>query len=61
MAVLPVQPHLDHLRREARDLLRAARAGDATATARILAFSDRLSLAAAQLAVARDYGFASGA
>jgi ankyrin repeat protein len=59
MSVLPVQPHLDHLRREARDLLRAARAGDATATARILALSDRLTLAAAQLAVARDYGFAS--
>jgi ankyrin repeat protein len=61
MAVLPAQPHLDHLRREARDLLRAARAGEATATARILALSDRLTLAAAQLAVARDYGFASWA
>jgi len=61
MAVLPAQPHLDHLRRQARDLLRAARAGDATATARILARSDRLTLAAAQLAVARDYGFASWA
>jgi ankyrin repeat protein len=61
MAVLPAQPHLDHLRRQARDLLRAARAGDDTATARILALSDRLTLAAAQLAVARDYGFASWA
>jgi ankyrin repeat protein len=61
MAVLPAQPHLDHLRREARDLLRAARAGDGIATARILALSDGLTLAAAQLAVARDYGFASWA
>ena len=61
MAVLPAQPHLDHLRRQARDLLRAARAGDAAATARILAVSDRLTLGAAQLAVARDYGFTSWA
>ncbi len=59
MAVLPAQPDLDHLRREARDLLRAARAGDAAATTRIGAVSDRLTLAAAQLAVARDYGFPS--
>ncbi len=59
--MLPAQPHLDHLRREARDLLRAARAGDGRATARILALSDRVTLAAAQLAVARDYGFASWA
>src|SRR5215510_10107475 len=61
MAVLPAQPHLDHLRRQARDLLRAARAGDAAATARVLAVSDRLTLGAAQLAVARDYGFTSWA
>ncbi|HUB40347.1 MAG TPA: ankyrin repeat domain-containing protein [Streptosporangiaceae bacterium] len=61
MTALPAQPHLDHLRREARDLLRAARAGDTTATTRILAVSDRLTLAAAQLAIARDYGFASWA
>src|ERR1700757_4152759 len=59
MSVLPAQPRLDHLRREARDLLRAARAGDATATACILAVSDRLTLAAAQLAGSRDYGVAS--
>ena len=61
MAVLPPQPHIDHLRREARDLLRAARAADAAATVRILAVSDRPTLAAAQLAVARDYGFPSWA
>jgi ankyrin repeat protein len=59
MAVLPAQPNLDHLRRQARDLLRAARAGDTVAAERVLAVSDRLTLAAAQLAVAREYGFAS--
>lgn len=59
MSVLPANPHLDHLRREARDLLRAARAGDVAAAGRIAAVSDRLILASAQLAVARDYGFES--
>jgi ankyrin repeat protein len=58
---LPVQPNLDHLRRQARDLLRAARAGDTIAVERMRAVSDRLTLAAAQLAVAREYGFASWA
>lgn len=61
MGLLPAQPHLDHLRREARDLLRAAKGGDAAAAARIAAVSDQRTLAAAQLAVARDYGFASWA
>lgn len=37
MADLPVKPSLDHLRRQARDLLRAARAGDTTAAGRIRA------------------------
>ena len=60
-AQLPAQPNLDHLRRQARDLLRAARAGDAAAVERMRAVSDRLTLAAAQLAVAREYGFASWA
>ncbi|HET7013437.1 MAG TPA: ankyrin repeat domain-containing protein [Streptosporangiaceae bacterium] len=61
MSVLPANPHLEHLRREARDLLRAARAGDPDAAGRISAVSDRLILASAQLAVARDYGFDSWA
>ena len=60
-AQLPAQPNLDHLRRQARDLLRAARAGESAAAERIRAVSDRLTLAAAQLAVAREYGFASWA
>ncbi|HYK33427.1 MAG TPA: ankyrin repeat domain-containing protein [Streptosporangiaceae bacterium] len=61
MSVLPAQPNLDHLRRQARDLLRAARAGESPAVDRVQAVSDRLTLAAAQLAVAREYGFASWA
>ena len=59
MADLPARPSLDHLRRQARDLLRAARAGDTTAAGRIRAVADALTLASAQPAVAREYGFAS--
>jgi ankyrin repeat protein len=59
MADLPAKPSLDHLRRQARDLLRGAKAGDTAATGRIRAVSAELTLASAQLAVARDYGFAS--
>jgi len=61
MATLPPRPNLDHLRRQARDLLRAAQAGDDAAASRIRAVSGRLTLSAAQLAVAREYGFASWA
>jgi hypothetical protein len=59
MPSLPAQPDLDHLRRQAKDLLRAAQAGDTAATARIRAVSDELTLAAAQLTLARKCGFAS--
>jgi hypothetical protein len=59
MADLPAKPSLDHLRRQARDLLRAARAGDTTAAGRIRAVADARTLASAQLAVAREHGFAS--
>ena len=59
MADLPAKPSLDHLRRQARDLLRAAQAGDTAAAGRIRAVADALTLANAQLAVAREYGFAS--
>jgi hypothetical protein len=52
---------LRQLRSQAKELLKAARAGDADALARIEAVSDRLMLAAAQLAVAREYGFGSWA
>src|SRR4051812_31012096 len=59
MAYLPARPDLGQLRRQAKELLRAARAGDLEALARIRAVSPALILASAQLAVARDYGFAS--
>src|SRR5690606_7973760 len=58
--------NLDQQRKRARDLLRAARAGDPGALARVRAVrSDaatprrRLGLADAQLAVAREAGFGS--
>jgi ankyrin repeat protein len=59
MPPLPTHPNLDQLRRQAKDLLRAAQTGDTAAIARIQAVSDELTLAAAQLALAREYGFAS--
>ncbi len=61
MAELPVRPSLDHLRRQARDLLRAAQAGDPAAVGRIQAISAAPTLASAQLTLAREYGFASWA
>ena len=59
MPPLPVQTNLEQLRRQAKDLLRAAKAGDPDALARIRPVSDRLQLSSAQLALAREYGFAS--
>ena len=61
MTELPARPDLGHLRREARDLLRAAQAGDPAAAGRIRALSMAPTLASAQLAVAREYGFTSWA
>ncbi|WP_425259925.1 ankyrin repeat domain-containing protein [Rubrivivax sp. RP6-9] len=58
---LPPHPHADHLRLQARDLLRALRGGDPEAGAR--AAPCRLPapprLAGAQLVIAREHGFAS--
>jgi len=59
MTDLPSRPDLGQLRRQARDLLRAARAGDAAAAGRIRAVPGPMTLAAAQLAIAHQYGFAS--
>jgi hypothetical protein len=56
---LPGRPNIDQLRRQARELLRAAADGEPAALARVRAFSERVSLSAAQLTVAREYGFAS--
>jgi len=61
MAELPARPSLDHVRHEARDLLRAVQAGDPSAVGRLQAVSAAPTLAGAQLAVAREYGFASWA
>jgi ankyrin repeat protein len=59
MPDLPSRPDLAQLRRRAKDLLRDARGGDAAASARIRAVSDAVTLAAAQLALAREHGFSS--
>jgi hypothetical protein len=59
MSTLPARPDLDQLRRQARELLRAAIANDEEALHRIRAVSEKQTLAAAQLAIAREYGFAS--
>jgi uncharacterized protein len=60
MAYLPARPDLGQLRHQAKDLLREANHGNADALARIRAVSDRqIILAAAQLAIAREYGFGS--
>ncbi|PZR93405.1 MAG: hypothetical protein DLM67_13675 [Candidatus Nephthysia bennettiae] len=61
MPDLSMRPDLDQLRHQAKDLLRAAKAGDAAAVTRIRAVSDQLILASAQLALAREYGFPSWA
>ena len=59
MQELPARPDLEQLRHQAKDLLRAAKAGDTDALERLRAASDGTTLASAQLALARDYGFAS--
>jgi hypothetical protein len=59
MSALPGRPDLDQLRRQARELLRAAAAGDEQALARLRVVSQQQTLSAAQLAIAREYGFAS--
>jgi hypothetical protein len=56
---LPERPDLDQLRHQARGLQRAAAGGDRAAADRLGVASPRPSLAAAQLAVAREYGFSS--
>lgn len=63
---LPARPSLEQLRKQAKELLRSLRAGDPTAVARLGAVNPRLAdlrrakevtLAHAQFAVAREYGF----
>lgn len=59
MSALPGRPDLDQLRRQARELLRAAAASDEEALRRIRAVSEKQTLSAAQLAIAREHGFPS--
>ena len=59
MPDLPERADIDQLRRRARELLRAAVAGEPEATARLRAVSERRTLAAAQLAIAREHGLPS--
>jgi ankyrin repeat protein len=56
MSILPEHPDLDQARRRAKELLRAARAGDARALTHLTAVSAPLTLAGAQLALAREFG-----
>lgn len=59
MPDLPERADIDQLRRKARELLRAAVAGEPEALARLRTVSERPSLAAAQLAIAREHGLPS--
>lgn len=59
MSQLPARPDLDQLRRQARELHQAARDGDARSLRRLGQAPGAVALSAAQLAIARDYGFAS--
>jgi len=60
LAQLPDRPDIDQLRRQARELQRAAALdGDAGARRRLRAVSDKVTLSTAQLALAREYGFPS--
>ena len=65
---LPARPSLEQLRKRAKDLLRAARAGDHAASVRFRAADARWTASAdprsailsdAQLVIAREHGFAS--
>ena len=56
MSVLPKHPDLDQARRQAKELLRAAQGGDAGALSRLAAVSAPLTLAGAQLTLARELG-----
>ena len=59
MAVLPSDPDMGQLRRQAKELLRAAQQGENLALTRLRAVGENPDLAIAQLALAREYGFAS--
>lgn len=61
---LPPRPSLDQLRRRAKELRDAARSGDPAALGRVTAHTPAtpggaVTLAAAQLAIAREHGYPS--
>ena len=63
-AELPDNPNLDHLKKQAKRLLKAARAGDDAALGRIGPYFGEprsIGLQYAQLVIAREYGFSSWA
>jgi hypothetical protein len=57
--VLPEFPDLDQVRRQAKDLLHTAQAGESTATGELAALTGRVDLNTAQLALARRHGYQS--
>jgi len=59
MPQLPDRPDLAQLRRQARELHRAAVGGEAEAVRRVRRVSEKTTLSTAQLAIAREYGFPS--
>ncbi len=61
MSILPEHPDLEQLWRGAKELVRDARAGDHGSLQRLSAVSAPLTLAGAQLAVAREFGQSSWA
>jgi hypothetical protein len=56
MSVLPEHPDVHQARRRAKELLRATQAGDAESLARLAAIPAPLTLAGAQLTLAREFG-----
>jgi len=63
---LPPRPNLEHLKKQANELLHACREGDADAAQRLRAEGSlptgrAVRLSDAQRAIAREYGFASWA
>ncbi|SEW45940.1 Ankyrin repeat [Cognatiyoonia koreensis] len=62
MPVLPARPSLEHLKKQAKRLLRSARANDLDALAQVGPYfgdPSQISLQQAQLVIARDHGFSS--
>ncbi|HVA22073.1 MAG TPA: ankyrin repeat domain-containing protein [Candidatus Micrarchaeia archaeon] len=56
MSILPEHPNLEQLRRRAKELLRSATTGDRASLERFSAVSVPLTLAGAQLTLAREFG-----